>query len=98
MIELVLEDRCIQCAKCAKACPNDVFDAEPGELPVIARKAECHTCFLCELYCPTDALYVSPFREPEAGLRLAPLIENGTVGSYGRISGWKRGAPQTVPA
>jgi len=27
---------------------------------VIARQNDCQSCFLCEIYCPTDALYVAP--------------------------------------
>lgn len=56
MIELVLSKRCIECDKCVQVCPTDVFDAVPGAPPVIARQ----TCFMCELYCPVDALYVDP--------------------------------------
>ena len=29
-------------------------------VPVIARHDSCQTCFQCEAYCPTDALFVSP--------------------------------------
>jgi alkanesulfonate monooxygenase len=60
MIELVLADRCIGCDKCVQVCPSDVFDAVPDAVPVIARQSDCQTCFLCELYCPVDALFVDP--------------------------------------
>ena len=30
---------------------------------MIARQNDCQTCFLCEIYCPTDALYVAPDAE-----------------------------------
>ncbi len=52
MIELVSEERCIQCDVCVDVCPTNVFDAVPGGPPVIARKADCQTCFMCEVYCP----------------------------------------------
>jgi NAD-dependent dihydropyrimidine dehydrogenase PreA subunit len=30
-----------------------------GGPPVIARQADCRTCFMCEAYCPADALFVA---------------------------------------
>ena len=59
MIELVSDSLCIACDKCVKVCPTNVFDAVPGEAPRIARQSDCQTCFLCEAYCPTDALFVA---------------------------------------
>ena len=33
---------------------------------MIARQQDCQTCFPCELYCPTDALYLGPdCKQPE---------------------------------
>ena len=60
MIELVLSDRYVLgAAKCAQVCPNDVFDGvQTGGIPSIARQDDCVTCYLCEAYCPVDALYV----------------------------------------
>jgi NAD-dependent dihydropyrimidine dehydrogenase PreA subunit len=29
---------------------------------------DCQSCFLCELECPQDAIYVTPFRERRAVL------------------------------
>ena len=65
MIELVSEDRCTGCDLCVQVCPTHVFDAVPGGIPVIARKHDCQTCFMCEAWCPVDALYVAPFAEEE---------------------------------
>jgi NAD-dependent dihydropyrimidine dehydrogenase PreA subunit len=60
MIEIISEVRCIECDICVKVCPANVFDRVPEAAPVIARQNDCQTCFLCEIYCPTDALYVAP--------------------------------------
>jgi NAD-dependent dihydropyrimidine dehydrogenase PreA subunit len=88
VIELVLADRCTDCGACVRVCPTDVFD--PGaDRPVIARQADCQTCFLCELYCEADALYVAPDCEgPTPGLDPAALLAAGLVGQYRRDSGW----------
>ena len=63
MIEILSAARCIACDICVKVCPANVFDAMPVAAPVITRQADCQTCFLCEIYCPTDALYVAPDAE-----------------------------------
>ena len=60
VIEIVSEERCTGCDRCVRICPTDVFDAVPGGAPVIARPDACQTRFMCELYCPVDALYVAP--------------------------------------
>jgi NAD-dependent dihydropyrimidine dehydrogenase PreA subunit len=86
MIELVSSDRCIKCDVCVEACPDNVFDSAPGEVPTIARIADCQTCFLCELYCPTDALYVSPFKEQRELVDEAILIASGLLGATGARS------------
>ena len=95
MIEIVSAARCIDCDKCVDVCPTNVFDAVPGGHPVIARQQDCQTCFLCEAYCPTDALFVAPTADP------APpgspytdeeqLAAAGRFGEYRRWIGWGRG-------
>lgn len=68
MIEIISAAKCIDCDKCVEVCPTNVFDAVPGGHPVIARQSDCQTCFMCEAYCPADALYVAPFHGPVAEL------------------------------
>jgi NAD-dependent dihydropyrimidine dehydrogenase PreA subunit len=91
MIEIVDTQRCIECNICVEVCPRDVFDSVADSIPVIARKNDCQTCFLCELYCPTDALYVSPYAEQDEAVQSEPLIEAGLMGSFSRNMGWRRG-------
>lgn len=93
MIELVSESRCIHCNACVNACPENVFDAVPRKAPVIARPDDCQTCFLCELYCPTNALYVSPLADQHETVVEAELIASGLLGSFQRNMGWIRGTP-----
>ncbi|MGF9693750.1 MULTISPECIES: 4Fe-4S binding protein [unclassified Rhizobium] len=94
MIEIVSADRCVQCDLCVDACPDNVFDAVPDGVPVIARQADCQTCFLCELFCPTDALYVSPLSEAIEGTSERDLVERGVLGSFRREMGWKNAKPR----
>lgn len=89
MIELISADRCIRCNACVTACPDNVFDGSPGEIPIIARLDDCQTCFLCELYCPADALYVSPFKDLREQVDEQALIARGLLGSYRRALGWR---------
>ncbi|MEV4421356.1 ferredoxin family protein [Patulibacter sp. NPDC049589] len=95
MIELVSSSRCIGCDVCIRVCPKDVFDHGPGRIPVIARQEDCQTCFLCEAWCPADALFVAPQTTPApAGSRYRDeeaLAEDGLLGSYRRELGWGKG-------
>lgn len=87
MIELVLVDACIGCDKCVDVCPTDVFDRTSSGVPVIARQSDCQTCFMCEAYCPTDALYVHPQSTP-AG---ADAVDATHIGRYRAELGWGKG-------
>lgn len=94
MIELVIAEACIGCDKCVAACPTNVFDRGADGIPVIARQSDCQTCFMCEAYCPTDALYVSPESDPDTAEVPAELI-----GSYRQRLGWGKGRkPGTLTA
>jgi NAD-dependent dihydropyrimidine dehydrogenase PreA subunit len=89
MIELISSERCIKCDSCVSACPDNVFDAVPGGIPRIARLDDCQTCFLCELYCPVDALYVSPLRDIRETVDETELVSSGRLGAYRRALGWR---------
>ncbi|MFF0818204.1 4Fe-4S binding protein [Rhodococcus sp. NPDC003318] len=88
MIEKVLADACIGCDKCVDACPTNVFDRTETGVPVIARQSDCQTCFMCEAYCPTDALYVHPLSTP---LDAGHAIAVDQIGRYRADLGWGRG-------
>ena len=87
MIEIIDEQRCTSCDICVNVCPTNVFDKTDG-FPVIARQGDCQTCFLCELYCPEDALFVSPFADIPQNVDLEALRQNALFGSYRRAVGW----------
>lgn len=93
MIELISPQLCVSCNLCVRVCPRDVFDAVDGDLPVIARQQDCQTCFICELYCPVDALYVAPQVEENLVVDEGILFETGLLGSFARNMGWKKGKP-----
>ncbi len=101
MIELVRAARCIGCDVCIRVCPTNVFDRGPGRIPVIARQDDCQTCFMCEAWCPADALFVAPQTEPASDGSVyrdeAELIRRELLGSYRRQLGWSGGdAPSTA--
>jgi NAD-dependent dihydropyrimidine dehydrogenase PreA subunit len=87
MIEVIDAERCTSCDICVNVCPTNVFDKTDG-IPVIARQGDCQTCFLCELYCPEDALYVSPVADESQSIDVVALKETNTMGSYRRAVGW----------
>ena len=88
MIALLLTDRCTGCDRCVAVCPTNVFEAMPGAPPVIARAQECQTCFMCELYCQADALYVDPNADQQRPADAEILVASGLLGQYRRESGW----------
>ena len=95
MIEIFSAERCISCDKCIDVCPTRVFDRGPDGLPVIARQDNCQTCFQCEAYCPTDALFVATQLEPVPDgspyKDLQHVLDTGLLGSYRRALGWGKG-------
>ena len=96
MIELISRERCIGCHQCVTVCPTNVFDVSPDDpVPTIARKTDCQTCFMCKLYCPVDALYVTPYAEAEMPVEERELAASGLLGSYRAHVGWGKGR---VPA
>lgn len=88
MIELVIAERCTKCNVCVRVCPTNVFDAAPSRPPVIARQLDCQTCFLCELYCTADALFVVPECEHPVPVDKTRLLASGLLGQFRRDSGW----------
>jgi formate hydrogenlyase subunit 6/NADH:ubiquinone oxidoreductase subunit I len=96
MIELISQAKCVSCGLCVSVCPTGVFEQEKGEVPVIARKDDCQTCFMCEVYCPVDAMYVAPNVEEEVTVSEEELVGSGILGSYRREIGWGKGQKSTA--
>ncbi|WP_175650669.1 4Fe-4S dicluster domain-containing protein [Pseudomonas sp. Marseille-P9899] len=88
MIELIFSDRCNGCSQCVTACPSNVLAVGSDGKPRIADQSACQTCFMCELYCHSDALYVHPDCEQPVSLDPAQVLASGLVGQYRRDSGW----------
>lgn len=88
MIELVVAERCTACGQCVAVCPSNVFDGAEAGAPVIARAQDCQTCFMCELYCAADALYVGPNAERPEPVEAQAIVASGLLGQYRRDSGW----------
>jgi NAD-dependent dihydropyrimidine dehydrogenase PreA subunit len=88
MIELIYPERCNGCGLCVKVCPTNVLSINADGHAQISAQSACQTCFMCELYCATDALYVDPdcaqlhHPEPDA------IRASGLLGHYRRDSGW----------
>lgn len=87
MIELIVEDRCANCNACVAVCPTNVLEAGPG-MPVIARQLDCSTCFMCELYCPHDAIYVAPDCDGPVAVNEKAIVRSGLLGEFRRQHGW----------
>ncbi|MEH7419370.1 ferredoxin family protein [Neobacillus drentensis] len=95
MIEIISQSKCVSCGICVSVCPTGVFEQKKGEVPVIARKDDCQTCFMCEVYCPADAMYVSP-NVDEVTINEEEVLQSGLLGSYRRELGWGKGQSSTA--
>ena len=52
---------CIGCGTCIKTCPTDVIRQDPKtKKAFIKYQADCQICHLCRMYCPVDAITISP--------------------------------------
>lgn len=88
MIELIFSDRCNGCSQCVAACSSNVIALGTDGKPRIADQVACQTCFMCELYCASDAIYVHPDCEQPVSLDPAQVLASGLLGQYRRDSGW----------
>ena len=82
MIEFILASACTGCGRCVEICPTAVFDPSARGVPVIARATDCQTCFMCELHCREDAIFVGPDPEKIEGfdpLAVAPMMALGML-------------------
>jgi NAD-dependent dihydropyrimidine dehydrogenase PreA subunit len=93
VIELISQERCTACNICVTICPTNVFDTMESSIPVVARQADCQTCFMCEAYCPEDALYVAPDADVSVAVSERALVAADLLGSYRAALGWTKGAP-----
>lgn len=52
---------CIGCGTCVETCPTDVIRQDvTTKKAFIAYPADCQMCHLCRMYCPVDAIGISP--------------------------------------
>ncbi|MFB8831762.1 ferredoxin family protein [Azotobacter sp. CWF10] len=94
MIELIFKDRCSGCGSCVRICPSNALGLDTDSKPLIRDQAACQTCFMCELYCTADALYVDPDCEHPVALNAPEIRESGLLGQYRRDSGWDEWAAE----
>ena len=96
MIEVLVEEQCVECNLCVKVCPLNVFEKRDNQPPVIARQSDCQTCYMCELYCPAQALYVAADAEDTVDVSVDEIKETGLLGSYRKDIGWEKGYKSTA--
>ena len=89
MIAHIFSDLCNGCEACVTACPTHVLDAAPdGGPPIIARLDQCQTCFICELYCPQDAIFVGGDQTGPEIVDPAAIKASGLLGQMRRDHVW----------
>ena len=55
MPPVINKEKCRLCAKCAEACPSDVFfNSVKGEIPQVTYPDECWHCNACVVACPHE--------------------------------------------
>jgi polyferredoxin len=90
-------DICIDCAKCAKACPS----ALPVDRLITIQSAECIACLQCVADCPAEgALFLSAPRRkrvPAWAVAFGALALFAGAYTYGQLSGhWSTDLPSRV--
>lgn len=66
-IQNIDQERCHRCKRCVEICPQDVLRFGLKEKKIhIQYLRDCQSCFLCEIECPQQAIYVTPYRERRA--------------------------------
>lgn len=60
-VETIDYEVCSDCGECYDTCPLDVYD-RVGSKYYIAHREDCMACFLCEIDCPQDCIYIGPER------------------------------------
>lgn len=90
-------DACIDCAKCAKACPS----ALPVDRLMSVRSAECSACMSCVAVCPAEgALDLSALgrrRVPAWAMATAMLVLFVSVVGFARAMGyWHTDVPDAL--
>ena len=91
------EATCIDCAKCAKACPASL----PVDKLVQVRSAECTGCLECVAVCPAKdtLIFAAPARKAVPAWSVATAIAVLFFGlvSYAKVSGhWDTRLPQQI--
>ena len=93
-------DACIDCAKCAKACPSGL----PVDNLIAIRSAECTACMSCVAVCPADGALKLTIGAGQAraavpawGVALGVAVLFGGVVLYARAHGyWHTALPDDV--
>jgi polyferredoxin len=89
-------DPCIDCAKCAKACPSLI----PVDQLLQVRTAECTGCYECISACPVDdalEMKAAKWRLPAWGMAAAMAVIFFGFVSYAQFSGyWHTNLPDAV--
>ena len=96
MIEILSSQRCTACNICVHVCPTNVFELVDKSPPRVARQDDCQTCFMCELYCPVDALYVAPVADATTDVAEQDGNIQTLMGSYRSAIGWGKGRQPTA--
>ena len=62
-VEIIDNDTCIGCGTCVATCPMDVFrmDEASGKSKIMYQE-DCQICHLCRIYCPVDAITITPVK------------------------------------